>query len=610
MEDRSTMGPTVRRRHSMPFGAELTAAGAVRFRLWAPAARRVELLLYDADAVRAVAMPSLAGGWFGLETTAARPGSLYRYRIDGGTEVADPASRSNPQGVHGPSEVIDPAAYLWDDDAWRAPPWHTAVICELHVGTFNAPGTFGSVVPRLEHLARLGVTVIELMPVAAFPGARGWGYDGVLQYAPQRSYGRPEELKALVCAAHRHGLAVILDVVYNHFGPEGNYLHAYAPQFFNQRASTPWGAAINFDGPDSRSVRNFFVHNALYWLEEFNFDGLRLDAIHAVHDASEMHIVNEIAQAARAGPGHGRNLYLTLENFDNAVRFLGLEGAPSTCDAQWNDDAHHSLHVIVSGETHGYYLDFAERPHALLCRALAQGFAYQGEVSQHAGTARGESSAHLPPSAFVNFLQNHDQIGNRAGGERLTALVREPAALRAATAVLLLAPPPPLLFMGEEWAATEPFPWFCDFEPQLLEQVREHRHREFPGGRDPGAPATFEAARLDWSRCGEDRHARALLDHRRLLALRRRQIVPLIPQLGAGRCLRAASNGAFAVDWPARGKTLHLIANLGALPAPLPYRAAGRVIFATHPGVRSMLARGELPAWSVLWLLERTRERH
>jgi maltooligosyltrehalose trehalohydrolase len=594
----------------MPFGAELTAGGEVRFRLWAPAARRVELLLYGQAETSALAMEALEGGWFALDTAAARPASLYRFRIDRGAEVADPASRSNPQGVHGPSEVVDPAAYAWTDGSWRAPPWHTAVIYELHVGTFNAPGTYASVLPRLEHLARLGVTAIELMPVAAFPGKRGWGYDGVLPYAPQAGYGRPEELKELVCAAHRHGLAVMLDVVYNHFGPEGNYLNCYAPQFFSARHRTPWGAAIDFDGPDSRSVRDFFLHNALYWLEEFHFDGLRFDAIHAVHDASEPHIVNEIAQAARAGPGRERTLYLTLENFDNAVRFLGPAGAPATCDAQWNDDAHHSLHVVLSGETHGYYLDFAERPHALLCRALAQGFAYQGEISHYARAARGASSAHLPPSAFVNFLQNHDQIGNRAHGERLTELVREPAALRAAAAVLLLAPQPPLLFMGEEWGATEPFPWFCDFEPQLLERVRAHRNREFPGGRDPGDPATYQAARLDWTRRSAGRHARALLDHRRLLALRRREIVPLIPQLRAGSCTRPGGDGAFAVDWPADGKTLHLIANLSALPAPLPCRVAGRLIFATHPGIRATLARNELPAWSVLWLLERMRARH
>ena len=609
MEDRSLMEPTVRRCHYMPFGAEPTAAGTVRFRLWAPAAQRVELLLYAAGATEVTAMQPLPGGWFGLESTAARPGSLYRFRIDGGAEVPDPASRSNPQGVHGPSEVIDPAAYAWDDAAWRAPPWHTATVYELHVGTFDVGGNYAAVAARLAQLARLGVSAIELMPLAAFPGTRGWGYDGVLPFAPHAPYGRPEELKALVCAAHQHGLAVILDVVYNHFGPEGNYLHRYAPQFFSTRHATPWGAALNFDGPDSRTVRDFFLHNALYWLEEFHCDGLRLDAIHALHDNSAPHIVSEIAHAARAGPGRHRALYLTLENFANTARFLGAEGAPWTCDAQWNDDLHHCLHVLVSGERDGYYRDFAAHPEALLGRALAQGFAYQGETSAYAGAPRGERSTHLPPSAFVNFLQNHDQVGNRAHGDRLTQLVAEPAALQAARALLLLAPQPPLLFMGEEWAATEPFPWFCDFEPQLQAQVCAHRNREFPGGRDPGAPATFAAARLDWRRRTRAAHGRALRQHRRLLSIRRRDIVPLIPQLHAGRCVSAGAGAALAVDWPAREKVLHLLANLSARPLPLPGRPAGRVIFATHPGVRSMLARRELPPWSVLWLIEHVRER-
>ncbi len=591
----------------MPFGVQLLAAGTVRFRLWAPAARSVELVLHAAGGGRLLPMQALADGWYQLESALAARGSLYGYRIDGAHEVPDPASRCNPYGVHGPSEVIDPAAFTWDDLAWRAPPWHTAVIYELHVGTFNPPGSFAAVAARLGTLARLGVTAIELMPVAAFPGNRGWGYDGVLPYAPQQSYGRPDDLKALVAAAHRHGLAVILDVVYNHFGPEGNYLHRYAPQFFSERHSTPWGAAINFDGPGSRTVRDFFVHNALYWLEEFHFDGLRLDAIHAVHDASEPHIVQEIAQAARAAAGPGRTLYLTLENLDNAARFLGPEGAPDRCDAQWNDDAHHCLHVALTGERDGYYEDFAAAPLPLLCRALAQGFAYQGEPSRYLGTARGEPSSQLPPSAFVNFLQNHDQVGNRPRAERLTQLVRDPAALRAASTLLLLAPQPPLLFMGEEWAAAEPFPWFCDYEPGLLARVRAQRAQEVPNGWDPGDAATCAAAQLDWSQRRHGSGARTLLHYRRLLAVRDRDIVPLLPQLQRARCT-ARAGGAFAVDWATPDSVLHLIANLSPDAAPLPGRVAGRVIFATHPAVRTLLARGELPPWCVLWLLERDGE--
>jgi malto-oligosyltrehalose trehalohydrolase len=400
----------------------------------------------------------------------------------------------------------------------------------------------------------------------------------------------------------------MLDVVYNHFGPEGNYLHWYAPQFFNERHVTPWGPAINFDGPDSAAVREFFIHNALYWLEEYHFDGLRLDAIHAIHDASEPHIVNEIARAARAAEGRTRTIYLTVENLDNAVRFLGAAGAPATCDAQWNDDAHHCLHVLLSGESDTYYADYARQPHALLCRSLAEGFAYQGEVSRYAAGPRGESSRHLPPSAFVNFLQNHDQIGNRARGERLTALVPNEAALRAAAAVLLLAPAPPLLFMGEEWAATEPFPWFCDFEPELASRVYAHRSREFPGSADPADAATYASARLDWRRLNEPPHAHALEYHRQLLAIRRREIAPLIPQLRAGRCTRIGSGGAFTVDWAAGDQVLSLSANLTAANAPLAGSAAGRVIFATPRDAGGALTGRSLAPWSVVWRLEQRGE--
>ena len=396
---------------------------------------------------------------------------------------------------------------------------------------------------------------------------------------------------------------MLLDVVYNHFGPEGNYLYRYAPQFFNERHATPWGAAINFDGPQSATVREFFIHNALYWLQEYHFDGLRLDAVHAIHDGGSPHIVNALAHAARAAAGQGRTLYLTLENLDNAVRFLGPAGASDTCDAQWNDDVHHCLHVLLTGESAGYYSDYAAEPQALLGRSLAEGFAYQGERSRYLGTPRGQRSAQLPPGAFINFLQNHDQIGNRARGERLTALVSDAAALRAATAVLLLAPAVPMLFMGEEWGAAEPFPWFCDFEPELAARVFESRSREFPGCADPGAAATYAAARLEWRALEEPAHARTLEYHRQLLGIRRREIAPLLPGLRAGRCLSGAAGTALVVEWPAGGPRLRLIANLGAAAVARAGSAAGRVLFATHPRQLTPGA-GELPPWSVMWLLD------
>ncbi len=444
-----------RRRHNMPFGAELTPEGKVRFRLWAPAAHEVELMLQqEAGEARALEMSAQPDGWFEIVTGEAHAGSRYRYRIDGKSEVPDPASRSNPDDIHGPSEVIDPGSFEWDDDAWRGRPWHEAVIYELHVGTFSPAGTFAGVEKKLDHLVALGVTVIELMPIADFPGKRGWGYDGVLQFAPESAYGRPEELKALIAAAHKRGIAVMLDVVYNHFGPEGNYLHEYAPRFFTDRHHTPWGAAINFDSPGARAVRDFYIHNTLYWLEEYRFDGLRFDAVHAILDDSEPNILTEIARAAHAGPGSGRDIFLVLENGANQARFLGPPRANDTFDAQWNDDTHHCLHTLLTGEKDGYYEDYVENPHAMLCRCLAEGFGYQGQQSAHEGRPRGEASAHLPPTAFVNFLQNHDQIGNRAFGERIDAIALSEEALRAGYAVLLLAPSPAYAVHGRRVGST------------------------------------------------------------------------------------------------------------------------------------------------------------
>ena len=608
-----------RRRHDMPFGAELTASGQVRFRLWAPAAHEVELMLHEeADTPRPLKMSAQPDGWFELVTGEARAGSRYRYRIDGKTEVPDPASRSNPDDIHGPSEVIDAAAFEWDDEAWRGRPWHEAVVYELHVGTFSPEGTFAGAEKKLDHLAELGITAIELMPIADFPGKRGWGYDGVLQYAPESAYGRPEELKSLIAAAHRRGIAVMLDVVYNHFGPEGNYLHLYAPQFFTDKHQTPWGAAINFDSPGSRNVRDFYIHNTLYWLEEYHFDGLRFDAVHAIIDDSQPNIMTEIARAAHNGPGRERHLFLVLENGANHARFLGPPGATDTFDAQWNDDVHHCLHTLLTGEQDGYYEDYVENPYAMLCRCLAEGFGYQGQMSAHLGAERGEPSGHLPPTAFVNFLQNHDQIGNRALGERINAIASSEEALRAGYAVLLLAPSPPLLFMGEEWEAPQSFPYFCDFEPDLAAKVREGRKREFSrfekfsdkGGLaalpDPTAIETFRSAHLDWSVLKQGQHADILDRFQRLLAIRQRDIVPLIPKIHSGTCIKLEANGAFAVDWRLDdGSILHLLANLTDHAVPVIGRVAGRMIFSTHPNIRAAMTRNELAPWSVTWLLER-----
>ena len=392
--------------HRMPFGAEVLDEGGVRFRLWAPG---VESVVLQLDGEGDQLMSAIGDGWFELRHPAARVGSRYQFRLPDGLRVPDPASRFNPDDVDGRSEVIDPVCFDWSDKRWRGRPWEEAVIYEVHVGTFSPAGTFSGVQERLDYLAELGVSAIEIMPVADFPGRRNWGYDGVLPFATDSAYGRPDDLKRLIDAAHQRGLMVLLDVVYNHFGPQGNYLHAYAPDFFNPRQATPWGAAINFAGPNSRPVRDFFIHNALYWVEEFHLDGLRLDAIHAIRDESSPDIVEEIAVALSQGPGRERHVHLVLENDRNQSHYLGRDaaGLPRQASAQWNDDFHHVLHVLASGEIDGHYADYASDPARLLSRCLSEGFAYQGEPSpfRH-DERRGETSSSCrrrPSSIFYRI---------------------------------------------------------------------------------------------------------------------------------------------------------------------------------------------------------------
>src|ERR1700723_3249814 len=524
----------MKRRHKMPFGAEWRDDGSVRFRLWAPAAAKVELCLGDVTRGTHIPLARLAQGWFELVTAAAKPGTQYRFRIDEGQKVPDPASRFQPRDVHGPSEVIDPDSFVWQDDSWRGRRWEEAVIYEMHVGAFTADGTFAAAIDRLDYLAEVGITAIEPMPVADFPGQRNWGYDGVFPFAPDSMYGRPEDLKTLVQSAHDRRLMVLLDVVYNHFGPEGNYLNNYAPEFFTSRHKTPWGNAINFDGAKSRTVRDFFIQNALYWLTEYQFDGLRLDAVHAIIDDSALHILTELADAVRSFAGPERRVHLILENDNNQARYLQRTNKCQVpgYDAQWNDDIHHALHVLITGESDGYYCDYSDHALDQLGRCLVEGFAYQGERSLFRnGAARGERAAGLPPDAFVSFLQNHDQIGNRAFGERITTIA-DPPAVRAAMAILLLAPSRPLPFMGEEFGAKTPFLFFCDFEKGLAPAVAAGRRNEFarfarfsdPDSRagipDPNVASTFEASRLDWGDLTEPRHREWLRFYRQLLKLR------------------------------------------------------------------------------------------
>jgi maltooligosyltrehalose trehalohydrolase len=566
--------------HAMPFGATVHDGG-VAFALWAPSQDIVHLEHRPMGGEHAShAMARDADGWHRLDLAGATHGDGYRFQLPDGTAVPDPASRFNPGDVHGPSVVTDPCRYAWRDGAWRGRPWEEAVVYELHVGAFTAEGTFDAARERLVELAELGVTAVELMPLADFPGKRNWGYDGVLQFAPDASYGTPDELKALVDAAHGLGLMVLLDVVYNHFGPEGNYLHGYCPEFFNPAHRTPWGSAINFDGPGARTVRDFFVHNALYWVEEFRFDGLRMDAIHAVRDSSHPHIVQEIREALSAGPGRERHVHLVLENDANQASMLARDGhgLPVAGTAQWNDDLHHAVHVLATGERDGYYADYADDPVCRLACALAEGFIYQGQPSVFRnGERRGEPSTRLPPQAFVSFLQTHDQVGNRAFGERIHAL-GDPVRLRAAMACLLLSPHVPMLFMGDEFAASTPFLYFCDFGPELAEAVSNGRRSEFGGFAgfadeaararipDPNAESTFLASKLNWRERGARKHFEQFSEVQQLLALRRRLIVPrLAGSAGAGIFL--CENGTLRVHWDLGSGRLHMLAHFGEAPS-------------------------------------------
>ena len=609
----------------MPFGAEVIPTGGVRFRLWAPSAKSVDVVLIgprgsggsggaDRSHAGAESLPMIAqeDGWYELETARAHAGSLYRYRIDGATEVPDPASRFNPQDVGGPSEVIDPHAFRWTDSRWRGHSWAQAVIYELHIGTFTPEGTFRAAIQRLPHLKLLGVTMVELMPIAEFPGARGWGYDGVLPYAPESAYGRPEDLKALIDAAHGIGLSVLVDVVYNHFGPEGNYLGLYAKPFFTERHQTPWGAAINFDGAQSRIVRELFIQNTLYWLREYHFDGLRFDAIHAICDDSPKHVMIELSERVRAAFGPDHHVHLILENGANQAHFLGAPGTPGRFEAQWNDDTHHCFHVLLTGEKDGYYSDYRERTFAKLARCLTEGFAYQGERSEHEGKARGEPSRALPPTAFVNFLQNHDQIGNRAFGDRLISCVRNDDSLHAALAILLLSPFPPMLFMGEEWGAKTPFPYFCDFHGELARLVRDGRRREFAHFErfsdasiadsipDPGAVRTFDSAKLRWNEPEQPAHRLWLDRYRAMLEARQRFVVPELPMLGAPRVVSADADGTIEIDWTrGNGGALRLSAHLSEQPGGKALRPClPTLIYSTHPDKGGK-------AWCVRWSMDR-----
>lgn len=581
------------------YGASLTAEGRVRFRLWAPSAQRVDV---ECEGMAPQPMNPMSEGDFELELDCP-PQAAYRYRVfvegdDDGMPVPDPASKALRGGVDGLTCVVDPDRYTWRHDEWTGRPWEETVIYEVHLG---ACGGIDGLRRRLPALVELGVTAIELMPLAECPGERNWGYDGVQPYAVAAYYGTPEALKALIDDAHGHGLMIFLDVVYNHFGPDGNFLAHYAKAFFRDDLQTPWGDAIDFRRPQ---VRRFFIDNALMWLLEYRFDGLRFDAVHAI---SERDFLVELGQTLRERVGSARHCHLMLENEHNQASLLD----PALFDAQWADDWHNAMHVLLTGEREGYYADFAEHTTEKLATALGEGFIYQGQPSRK-GEARGEPSGHLPPTAFIDFLQNHDQIGNRALGERLSRLA-EPDALDAATLMLLLSPAIPLLFMGDEWGSTQPFLFFTDHRDALADAVREGRRREFadfsafedPAQReripDPNALTTYEASRLDDDEASAPEHRRHQARFRHWLALRHEHLVPWLK----GSCAigaRVLGDKAVEGRWSlGNGHTLTIAINLSPQPVSVVWQEAPLVC--SRDGVDEHIAEGRLPArTSAVWL--------
>ncbi len=578
--------------YRLPFGARYAPDGTT-FRIWAPSVAALDLVF---DGSETVEMEAEDDGWWRAMVRCA-PGRRYRYRLPDGLAVPDPASRLQSGDVHGWSVVVDPAAHVWHHGAWQGRPWHEAVVYEVHAGLM---GGFSGIADRLETLRDIGFTAIEIMPVADFPGRHNWGYDGVLPYAPDEAYGSPEDLKALVDRAHGLGLMVFLDVVYNHFGPDGAYLHAYAKDFFDEDKHTPWGAAIDFRRPE---VRDYFTQNALYWLHEYRFDGLRFDAVHAIEEPSYLpHLASEIRRSAEPG----RFVHLILEHEGNKSSLLG--GGPKKFDAQWADDAHHCFHVLLTGESEGYYADYQDAA-GLLAKCLAEGFAYQGQVSPR-GHRRGEPSGDLPTTAFVYCLQNHDQIGNRAMGERLTVLA-DPDALRAAQAVLLLAPMIPMLFMGEETGSTAPFLFFTDHNEELAGLVREGRRKEFAHFAafqdarrraqipDPNAVATFEMSRPDWE--DVDRETEAQM--RVLLGLRHRHIIPRLPGTASLSAIPLAQSGVLARWQLGDGAELIIACNLGEAGVSVG-PVGGAMLFESRQGDAEALREGSLRGRCTVALLQ------
>ncbi len=570
----------------------------VRFRVWAPTHERVEVLPEsDGAAASRLLLSAEEGGTFTGVLPGARAGLRYRYLLDGDGPFPDPASRFQPDGVHGPSQVVDPGAFAWSDDAWRGVELRDLALYEVHVGTLTREGTFAAAADRLPYLRELGVTAIELMPVAAFAGRWNWGYDGVCLFAPASCYGAPDDLRRLVDAAHTLGLGVLLDVVYNHFGPDGAYVGRFGPSYFSATHHTPWGAAVNLDGDGADAVRQFFIENALHWLHEYHVDGLRFDATHALIDDSPTHLLSELAGRVRASI-RGRTVLLTAEDDRNLAAIVRPQAAGGWgLDAVWSDDFHHEIRRLAAGDRDGYFQDFSGSA-ADVAATIRRGWFYTGQHSAHRNAPRGTDPSSIAVERFIFFLQNHDQVGNRAFGERLNQQIAPPL-FRALTALLLLIPETPLLFMGQEWAASTPFLYFTDHHPELGRLVTEGRRAEFAKFDafsddrlraripDPQAEETFRASRLDWAEADREPHAGMLRLHRALLSLRQAEAALRAP--ANGEAAAALDDDTLAVHRTSDEDQLLLLvrfrgAGVGQPDAALPRmaRSAWRIVLTTE----------------------------
>ncbi|CAH5621986.1 malto-oligosyltrehalose trehalohydrolase [Enterobacter cloacae] len=561
------------------WGAEFISGDVVRFRVWAEGQQQLTLRLAERD----LPMTAVGNGWFQIDVPGVTHGTEYQFILQDGMAVPDPASRAQRGDVNGPSVVIDSGRYQPINPDWAGRPWEETVIYELHIGTFTPQGTFRAAIDKLPYLAELGITQLEVMPVSQFGGSRGWGYDGVLLYAPHSAYGTPEDFHAFIDAAHGLGLSVVLDIVLNHFGPEGNYLPLLSPAFFDPQRMTPWGNGIAYE---REPVRHYILDAPLFWLTEYRLDGLRFDAIDQIKDTASKHILQQIAETIREALPD-RHIHLTTEDSRNVI-FLhprDEKGATPLFTAEWNDDFHNAAHVFATGETHAYYQDFAFEPEKKFARALAEGFVYQGEVSLQTGHSRGVECHTQPPTFFVDFIQNHDQTGNRAQGERLIALAGADKT-RVLLAALLLSPHIPLLFMGEEYGETNPFLFFTDFHGDLAKAVREGRAKEFTGHSghdgdvpDPNDEQTFVRSKLDWHNVTTAQGKSWLRFTRSLLVLRHRYLVPLLRPGGTveGKIVKTAP-GMVAVSWSFPTGTLSLALNIGNKPVDVP-ALAGETLF-------------------------------